>query len=108
MSCDEGEFGRGLGQLVQVGDGADQSCEPGGGRGEAGSCGEVVGAYQFEGESGEFGDRFILIFHFFTEGAEGGKTGLGSWSGQGLVLAVEEEGIGGRVGGGAGCCSVGA
>ena len=49
LAGDEGEFGRGLGELVEVCDGADEGGEAGGGGGEAGGCGEVVGGGEAEG-----------------------------------------------------------
>lgn len=49
MAGDEGKFGWGVGELVEVCDGADEGGEAGGGGGEAGGCGEVVGGGKAEG-----------------------------------------------------------
>ena len=75
LAGDYRELFWGLGELVKVGDGADEGGEASGGGGEPGGGGEVVGGYEAEGVGGEGGEGGAGAFEVGAEGAEGGEAG---------------------------------
>lgn len=91
---DEGELLRGLREFVEIGDGAHESGEAGGGGSEACGCGEIVGGDQAERVGGERGEAGVGGFEGTAVGAEGREAGEGARGFEGLGPAVEEQGVG--------------
>jgi hypothetical protein len=84
--------GRGR-QLVQVGNGADEGGEAGGGRGETGGRGEVVFRDQQQLQVGELGQRGILLLEGGAEGAQLAQAGLGAGTLQVARGAIEQQNV---------------
>lgn len=93
LAGNQGQLGRRVGQLVQVGNGAHEGSEAGSRRGEAGGGGEVVLGDDAQGQAGELGERRVGGLKGRAALAQGTEAGLGSGARDVRGLAVEEEAV---------------
>jgi len=103
LACDAAELPWGLGQLVEVRDGAHEGGEAGSGAGQAGSGRKVVLGHDAQREGRELGEGRVGGLELLAEGAQVREAGERALRGLDILrLAIEGEGVACGVGSGAG------
>ncbi len=102
LARDQGELGGRVGQLVEIGDGAHEGGEAGGGRGQAGGSGEVVLGDDAQREGRELGQRGVLLLEGGPQRPQLAQTRLGPGARDVGGRAVERQAVLARVGARAG------